>query len=186
VQLTASTRTQAVGLEELGLGLDAGPVADRLTGFTLNPVSLWRRTVGGGSEEDADPGPADARVNQGLEGLRKVSGQAPKNAAVVLKGSTVQVEKSSEGYQIADDAARVVRAHWLTGRVDLPESAQPPLIDTADAEKAVAEQAEPALSGPLTVRIGEAEVELTPGQFAPALSFVEKGGELVLSVDGRN
>jgi len=63
--------------------------------------------------------------------------------------------------------------------------AKQPQIDTADAEKVVAEQAEPAVSGPLTVKAGDSAVELTPAQFAPTLSFTEADGTLRLAVDGR-
>ncbi|WP_285617717.1 VanW family protein [Kineosporia sp. NBRC 101677] len=186
VVLTASEGKdeKATPVGDLGLSLDAGAVADRLTGFTVNPVSLWKKMAGGGAEE-ADPGLSDEAIEKGLDAFRKDSGEEPKNAKVSFEGTEPKVTPSTDGYEISDSAADVVRAGWLTGEVDVPVQPKAPAITTADAEKVLAEQAEPAVSGPLTVRVGSAEVELTPEQIAPLLGFKAKDGELDLTVDGK-
>ncbi|GAB6900907.1 VanW family protein [Kineosporia succinea] len=185
ITLTASGHEQAVRTTDLGLTLDAAAVADRLTGFTLNPARLWRQIAGGGGHEDAQPGLADGTVAEGLEAFGEKSAQAPKNATVVFDGTTPEVRESAEGYEISPDAPQQVRAGWLTGAVEVPVRAKAPEVDTAQAREVLTEQAEPAVSAALTVRVGGTDVELEPEQFAPSLSFAVKDGELTLAVDGK-
>ncbi|MCD5315238.1 VanW family protein [Kineosporia babensis] len=186
IVLTASEGKdeKATPIEDLGLTLNSEAVADRLTGFTVNPVALWKKMAGGGAEE-ADPSLSDESIEKGLDAFRKNSGEEPKNAKVSFDGTTPKVESSTDGYEIASGAAGVVRSGWLTGEVDVPVQPKTPEISTADAEKVVSEQAEPAVSAPLTVKVGKTEVELSPEQIVPALSFKAKDGELALNVNGK-
>ncbi|GLY28550.1 VanW family protein [Kineosporia sp. NBRC 101731] len=184
VTLTAAGHTQPVSPDDLGLTLDAAAVVDRLTGFTLNPATLWRRVAGGGAH-DADPELADPTVEQGLKVFAGNVAQAPVNASIIFDGTTPEVREAVPGHEIASSAVRRVRAHWLTGEVTVPVATRAPRVSTADARRALVDQAGPAVSGPLVVRVGGTGVELEPAQFVPSLAFAVKNGKPALTVDGK-
>ena len=60
-----------------------------------------------------------------------------------------------------------------------------PEIDEGDVRRAVEEVADPALSAPVTLRFGDAELPLPPARVARVLSLEPQAGELVPVVDER-
>jgi vancomycin resistance protein YoaR len=87
-------------------------------------------------------------------------------------------------------AADRVAAAYLDGitepepaRVELPTTPQEPDIGKADVSVAMNEFANPAVSGPVTIRLEDEEIVLRPQDFVPALSMVVEDGDLVPRLD---
>jgi vancomycin resistance protein YoaR len=110
------------------------------------------------------------------------------NASVTFeKGRPVLGEARAGSALDLDAAVGAVTRQWLGARspVALEVRDVAPAVTQAEAEIALREIAEPAVSGPLKVSVGSASVRLTPRQFAPALSLQPgPSGGLELLVDG--
>ena len=107
----------------------------------------------------------------------------PVDGAVRLKPKGVQVTDPVPGTAADPGVAReaFVSAYLDAedASVELPAAEVSPDIDSDDVERAVREFAEPALSGPVTLRFGDSVVTLKPRQYVPALRLVPEGGVLV-------
>ncbi|MBT0770429.1 VanW family protein [Kineosporia sp. J2-2] len=187
VLLTAAEgqHEQRVDVADLKVELDAEEVAGRLTGFTLNPVSLVRHMTGGKTVDPVPAGGSSDPVEAGLESFREKATRPAQDASITFDGTTPEVQASQEGYEVsATGAAAAVRGHWLTGTVEVPVEATAPRYDTAAAE-ALKTPAQTAVSAPLTIRVGETDVELQPSQYVSLLSTRDDDGELGLFIDGK-
>ena len=107
----------------------------------------------------------------------------PVEGAIRFKPKGIRVTDPVVGTELDTDGAReaLVAAYLdeddATAELSLTEAA--PDIDAGDIESARTEFADPAMSGPVTFRFGDAEVSLKPRQFVPALRLVPEDGELV-------
>ena len=82
--------------------------------------------------------------------------------------------------------ARAVAAAWpRRPEINAVVGAVEPTLAAAEIRRAVAAFARPAVSGPLTVKVGSLPIVLTPAKFASAVSLrPTPQGRLVPTVDG--
>jgi len=184
--VTAGERTGELDPAAAGLVLDAGATAEAAAGPAFHPVTLWRHVVGGG---DVDPvtDVDDAALAAALADLAAAVDVAPVEGAIAFADAVPTPTEAVAGEVLdAERAAAVVVDGWLTdpGPLALPVVVREPEVGAAEVERAMGELAAPAVSGPITVVVGEARVELSPAQFAPALSTAPVDGALQLAVDG--
>ncbi|MGJ9414240.1 VanW family protein [Aeromicrobium sp. CF4.19] len=86
----------------------------------------------------------------------------------------------------AEAAARTIRGSYLvqTEPVDVPTEAVEPAVDADGLADAMETIAEPAVSGPVVIEVGdEDEVELPVTAYAPALSVRVREGSMVPEID---
>ena len=107
----------------------------------------------------------------------------PVEGAIAFKPKGVQGHRSGRRHALDTDGARdALVAAYLDeddATAELPLTEAVPDIDAGDIESARTEFADPAVSGPVTFRFGDAEVSLKPRQFVRALRLVPEDGELV-------
>ncbi|MDO9456210.1 VanW family protein [Nocardioides sp.] len=186
IEVSVEDRTGEVDPAEAGLEVDyAASVAAVGGGRSWSPGTLWDHYVGGEDDTDAVVRVDDTALDAAVAELATGLGTDPVDGAVAFERGRVVVTDPVPGRGLEPDSTReALVASYLTGeRADLEITQLTPDIDDGDVEEAVTAFAEPALSGPVTLRIGSAGVRLRPRQYARALSLVATDGALVPTVD---
>jgi vancomycin resistance protein YoaR len=169
-----------------GLMFDAGATVDQITGFTFDPVRLWRQAFGGGEVTPvttADPhtlgaavtGVADALVIEAVDGT------------VVFVDNQAVATAPSDGVAVDEPAAaELLVAEWLTAPrpIELPALVTSPLIDQEAVDTALADVARPLAAAPVTVSVSGQLVELPVEVLTEAAAFVPTDDGLELQMDG--
>ncbi|MCW2816239.1 MAG: VanW family protein [Nocardioides sp.] len=185
IRVSLDGRTAKVDPAEAGLAVDlAASVEAAGSSRPWNPADLWQHFTGGDDVEPVvtvDEKALDATVADLTEGL----GTDPVDASVAFEDGRVVVTPAEPGRGLEPDATRdaLVAAYLGEGRADLDITTLQPDIDDSDAAEAVESFADPAVSGPVTLRVGSASVQLLPAQFSSALALEPRDGELVPTVD---
>ncbi len=99
----------------------------------------------------------------------KPTPREPKAGLVVRKADTVQAV--IDGYLVA------------RGPIDVPTAAVEPAVSADGLDQAMTEIAEPAVSGPVVIRVGEKKVNLPVSAYAPALVVRVEEDELQPDID---
>ncbi len=146
-----------------GLGVDAAATVDQVDGGA-SPADLWRGLFGGGEVEpvysvDKDQLAASLQQVAGTVNREPVDGGVTFDAGQAVAvpaqlGRTLDVQSAADA--IGDSFLRT------TDPVALPFEETTPTIDQADVDKAMAEFAQPAMSGPVTVVAGNQQAVLNP------------------------
>ena len=99
----------------------------------------------------------------------KPTARQPKAGLVVRKADTVRT---------------VIGAYLVArGPVDVPTAVVEPTVDANGLEEAMKTIGEPAVSGPVVIRVGEKRVNLPVSAYAPALVVLVKDNELKPEID---
>jgi vancomycin resistance protein YoaR len=180
-------RSADVDLGENGLAIDYAASVAAVSGQrSWAPDALWEHYAGG---DDADPVVTvdDQALAAAIADLSDGLGTDPVDGRVRFDAGKVAVTEPEPGRGIDPDGAReTLVASYLSGepaRLDVTTLA--PDIDDADVSEAVETFADPAMSGPVTLRIGTASLELTPRQYSRALSLEARDGALVPVADAK-
>ncbi len=191
----------------LGLSVDARASVAGLTEFTVDPRRVWDRLTSGTEHQGVvvvDAAAADRTLHEWAGQIDRPVTQA----LISFDGGTVQATAPQEGRRLDVPATRqAIAATWPSGTPGTSGSdvvagtsgsdvasgtsgtdVAAVLTGTAPAVsperfEAAKTVASTAVSGPLTVRSGQATGSLTPQALAPALSMATEGGDLVLRVD---
>lgn len=172
--------------EEAGLRFDAAATVDRLVGFTLSPTRLWSRFAGAGKATavvKVDPQVLELTV----EGLAPSFATPPKDGALTFADGKPKVEMSEEGAEVdVPAAAEKVAKDWLAGPrpLEFPSVAVEPEISDAEVARALEEDAEPLVAGPIKVQVDGQTATLEPTQLGDAASFQPDGTSLKFVLDG--
>ncbi len=95
--------------------------------------------------------------------------RAPKAGLVVRKGDTAQLVRDE--YLVQDEPAR------------LPTAVVEPAVDEEGLRRAMTEVAEPAVAAPVTIEVGEKEIDLPVTAYAPALTVEPVDGAMAPVID---
>ncbi|MEZ5092091.1 MAG: peptidoglycan binding domain-containing protein [Nocardioides sp.] len=170
---------------EAGLSVDIDASLDAAgPGTGWSPDWLWRYFTGGEDLEavvDVD----EPTMTAYLDELSGELGRPARDGSVTFHGTQVRVRQALSGSHIDADAARQALAdgYLHEAPVVLPVVDELPDIDQADVRAAVDDFANPAVSGPVTLRFGKTKVVLGPAEFTAALSLKPVDGELVPTAD---
>ncbi|WP_134765287.1 VanW family protein [Nocardioides sp. 1609] len=186
LQVSLGDRSDEIDPAEAGLSVDYdASVAAAGAERSWKPGRLWDYFTGG-DDVDAVVVVDEQALDAALTDLEAGLGEDPVDARVVFAGGEVSTTPAEPGRGLEPDSTRAaLAAAYLSGDpVDLEITPLEPDVTDAEAAEAVASFAEPALSGPVTLRFGSAGVRLAPADFADALSL-EPGddGTLVPAVD---
>ena len=132
-------------------------------------------------EVDYQPDIAKAKIKNVAERLD----EQPKEAAVEIYGSEVQVSDSAEGYKtnVPATVENVNRAvEDMTGDVEIVGKALKPEITTTEAEQA-AEKAKKATSGQLVLSAEGQQWTLSPADVGSTLDVKQENGELQVEIN---
>lgn len=168
---------------EIGLDVDvAGSVAAAGGGARWRPSVILAHFVGG-QELDAVLQVDDVRLSAALSRIDAQVAEPPRNGAIAFtRTDELRITDPRPG-RVLDRAQ--ARTALLAGYLhpdevlDLLLVPVAPDIDVDDVSRAMAEFAEPAVSGPVTVRLGKAQVRLRPEEFARTLQLRPRAGQLV-------
>jgi vancomycin resistance protein YoaR len=193
VQVTDDEKTYTVAPAESGLSIDIEATVDAVPGASANPVSLIRALFG---SVQVDPAPSvdRAAVEAAVTAIAAQADIEPVNGSVAFTDGVVATSPATTGrsVDVAAGADVIETAFFGTSgphelplpTIDLPTNDVEPAISDADVEQAVAEFAEPAMSGSVTIKAGNQTATLTPAMIGAALTMVPDDGVLTPALDG--
>jgi vancomycin resistance protein YoaR len=159
-----------------GLAIDTERSLEGLTGFTLNPATVWDKLTG---SYDA---PLLTRTDDDAL-TAYLTGLAPKVATAAKEGTltfpqgriTINLPVPGRTLDIAATKLALRRAFPAdtTARAAVRET--PPRISAEVIQQAASGFGAKAMSGPVTITSGTTTVRISPAEFAPALSVVHDG-----------
>ena len=193
VTLVVGNATDTLVPAESGVSVDARASVERLTGFTLNPLTLIGRLRG--ADVDAVTR-VDARsLTTALDARLDVLAVGASDAGVTLNGTTPVLVPGSIGTGLdVDSAVTTLSENWPLGRetIELPDGEARPAITDEEAQTLIDEVLIPLLSGNLTItaegtdvaaRASRATVALTPEQLAALTRIGTADGDITASLD---
>jgi vancomycin resistance protein YoaR len=183
IRLTDGERTIAVRPSSAGIALDVeASVREAGGGRTWNPVEMVDVLFGG---QDVD---AVLEIDQDVldRQLDEVAGrveQDPIQPSVTFAATgNTEVVRPADGVALDREATVTALTNaFVEGERngDLILIADEPDVDSAELDTALRELADPAVSGPIVLDLGDQTAPLRVPQFAPALSLQAQDGELV-------
>jgi vancomycin resistance protein YoaR len=187
VVVAAGDREVSWDADDVGLDVDIpASVAQVPVGRSWKPAHLWETFVGG---ESYDPVvvTVDGLLTDRLAELADEVGEEPVEGAVRFRRTGAEPTYPEAGTTLDVDASAeaVVSAYPSREVVELELVADEPEVSAGEVSRAMDEFANPAMSAPVTYRLGGRSVVLRPNRYAPALSMVVEEGRLVPQVDRR-
>ena len=185
VVLKSGDRSVQLAPARAGLSLDLGGTVAGLSGFSLAPADLWDHLTGGSDEPlrtSVDRGALEAA----LRGAGPQLGTTAVEGGITFRGGKVAVVEPVAGAALAvERTATTVADRWpAAGPIQATLDVTPPKVSAEEVTRANAEFATPAMSGPVTVAVGDRKFTVAPAAFAPALSMrPDASGRLAPLVD---
>ncbi len=168
-----------------GLTLDLPGTLAGLSGFTVDPSVIWNR-LSGRPERPLLVHVDQNRLSEALTAQAAKVRSAPVDGTVSFVGGKVVTTPAHNGLALhVDDAARKITQAWpRVQSVTADATVTEPKVTQAKLDAAVRTFATPAMSGPVTIVIGDKTAVVTPEQYAGALSMVpDATGALAPVVD---
>ena len=141
----------------------------------------------GGSQTDAVVVTDQAELDAAVAELAKDVDREPKDAKLSFDGAQVVQTKGKDGVVLdPDQAASAIESAFLgsAGPVELPAEVTEPEITTAEVAELATSYAEPAVSGPVTLKAGAAgSFKVTPSMIGDSITFVAADGTLKPQLD---
>lgn len=172
--------------QNIGLSLDVQRSIDEAGGTrSWNPVRIFGLVFG---EHDSAPAidVVDAKLSPALDSLGESINQDVVEAQITFKDAKPVPRKPKAGLVVdRDDTAKaIIDAYLVTDKpVNVVTAVVDPAVSAAGLEKVMTEFGEPAVSGPVTLNVGDKKVPLPPSAYAPALIVQVKDGALQPSID---
>jgi len=183
-----SATTYSVNPVEAGLSLDyAATVEQAGAGRSLAPARIWRALTGGSAVEPV-VAKDEAKLKAAIEKLAQQVNRPATEGTITFEGTKPVSHKPAEGLEL--DAAKatdvVVKAYpGGADAADLPVQVTQPQAGSDAISKAISEYAEPAMSGPIRLTVGDKSVSLSPSELAPALTVTVKDGKVTPSLNAK-
>ena len=176
---------QQVAPDNAGLAVDYAASVDEAGGAkSWRPDRLWDYFTGG---DDLDPVVTvdETAMSTLVDELAQGLGASPRDAAVRFVDGGTKVRKARAGAGLDPTATRdALLAAYLTDETaELTTTQVQPDIDDDDAQDALDDFANPALSSPVRLLFGDSPVRLSPSDYGDTLSLEPEGGKLVPAVD---
>ena len=184
-RVEAAGTTKKVDPAKAGLGVDVQATVDGLTGYTLDPATLWTRLTGGGETAPVltvDRTKLDAAVAKLVPKLEK----DPTEGSLEFRGTRPVVTAPVPGADIDPAAAAdTIAAQWFGAAdpVALPVSETAPAVAKEAFDDAATAQAEPLVSDDVTVTANDLSARLTPAVLAAHASFAVADGKVSMTLD---
>ena len=193
VTLVVGNATDTLVPAESGVSVDARASVERLTGFTLNPLTLIGRLRG--ADVDAVTR-VDARsLTTALDARLDVLAVGASDAGVTLNGTTPVLVPGSIGTGLdVDSAVTTLSENWPLGRetIELPDGEAKPAITDEEAQTLIDKVLTPLLSGDFTITVEGTDaaarawrptVVLMPEQLAELVRIGTADGDITASLD---
>lgn len=184
ITVTAGERSAQLEPAAAGLSLDLPGTVEKLSGFSLKPSHLWNHLTGGDAEPLKTSVDRD-KLEEAVKGIESTLDAEVVQGSITFPAGKPVVVKPVAGATLSVPAtADEVAARWpakdpIEAELDIVE----PDVSAEEVQRAAAEFAKPAMSGPVTVKVGARKFTLKPAQYAPALSMKAQDGKLTPVVD---
>ncbi len=178
VKLTAGGKTYAIRPSTAGLRVDVDATVDAAgAGRSLNPARVWN-VLTGGSPIDPVVVADEGKLKTTAKRLSEQVNQPATDGRITFEDAKARQHPPAEGIALdAEVAAEAIQDAFpyqgTPGTLKVKKSA--PKVDAEALAKAMKEYAEPAMSGPVKLTVGDHTVTLEPEQIAPSLSLTVKG-----------
>ncbi|NYI76023.1 VanW family protein [Nocardioides panzhihuensis] len=186
IDVAAGDSKTEVNPAEAGLSFDAeATIAKADAARSWSPVKLWKHFTGGGEIEPVIKAD-DKLLAKVAAKVSKRAGTPFKDGDVVIKRGKVKTTQPVAGEGVSNEALQSALAGQLLvegdRRADVSLEELTPDVDETDVKEAVDKVANPAVSGPITLKFEKTPVQLSPKEFGDAIRFDPKDGELQASV----
>ena len=192
VTLVVGDATDMLVPAESGVSVDARASVERLTGFTLNPLTLVERLRG--ADVDAVTRVDVYSLTTALDARLNILAVGATNAGVTLNGTRPVLSPATTGTGLdVDSAVATLSENWPLGRetIELPNGEAKPAVTDEEAQTLIDKVLTPLLSGNLTItaegtaadRALQPTVVLTPEQLAGLIRIGTAGGDITASLD---
>ncbi|HEV7147397.1 MAG TPA: VanW family protein [Pedococcus sp.] len=185
VEVMAGDKTISLDPVRAGLTLDLSATVHSLSQFSLLPADLWNHLTGG-TDVPLVKTVDRARLDSALASAAAPLNTAPVQGAVSFVDGTVRPVQPIAGSTLSvPQTAAQIAVRWpAMGPIQASVEATQPTVSAQEVARAMAEFANPAMSGPVTVMVGTKKFTVRPAAYAPALSMKADGsGQLVPVVD---
>lgn len=187
ISLTVPGREDPVEVvpSEAGFSVDAPGSLEGLTGFSLNPLTLWDRLIGS-VEAPLLTRVDDEVLTAALTELAPSVETKPTEGSITFPDGQVKVTPPVAGrtLDIAGTKLALRKAFPHTTTATAAIAPVEPKVSGEAVATAARDFGEKAMSGPITVVAGKATAQLQPEDFAPAVTMVPHGeGALVPKFD---
>ncbi|SHJ11426.1 Putative peptidoglycan binding domain-containing protein [Actinomyces denticolens] len=192
VTVTAGDKSAQITPADSGVSVDAGSSVGRLTGFTLNPLTIIDRL--GGDSVPAATSVDSAALTRSLNSHLGELSSGTVNAEISLQGTKPVVSPSRSGAGVDVEASvNGLSSDWPLGSptIALVEGTTSPAVTDEQAQSYADTVIAPVLSAPVTVTADGATtaapasgaLTLSPQQLAPMLRISSETGELSTTLD---
>ncbi len=184
VQVAATGSSFAIDPAAAGLRLDLPATVSGLSGFTLDPAIVWSRLTGRVERPvvaSIDRQRLAAAIAAAATGVER----APVDAALAFTGGQAVPTAAQPGLKVSvDDLTATIASGWpRVTTVSAPTTRIEPAIPQAALDTVLRDLVTPALSGPVTVVVGERSATLTTAEIAGLLTVTPEGGRLQATLD---
>nr|WP_255499416.1 VanW family protein [Aeromicrobium senzhongii] len=143
----------------------------------------------GGSDHDPQLRVDDTKLAAAVASVAETVDQPVVQAQITFPDAKPKARQPKPGNQVPqDEFAQTIRESWLTSEdpIRVPVAAVAPAVDRAGLERAMREIAQPAVSAPVTLKVGSSRADLPVTAYAPALSVVVRDGAMVPTIDAKD
>ncbi len=168
-----------------GLSLDIDGTLAEMSGFTLNPLHIWAHLTGGVHRPVLTRVDTD-KLTASVANQAKTVNTTAQDGAITFADGKVNVTPAVVGVEVKVDQLVEVIANGYprTPSVTAAVTKTEPTVTQAKVSAAVTGFAAPAMSGPISLVVGDKTAPLLPSQYAPALSMTpDAQGNLAPAVD---
>ncbi|NNG39144.1 hypothetical protein HJ588_07640 [Flexivirga sp. ID2601S] len=185
ITITAVGRDLTITPASSGISIDTSRGLDGLTGFSLNPRVVWQHLTGGGPHRNLPTTIDQGALQQAVAQAGAVIKGSPVNGSVKFLGGKVVTTPSTPGKGVDAGAVAKDIADGWPGRTSYPAdiSEQPPALTDGEIDRYVKSFADPAMSAPVTVAVGDKSAKLQPKEVSDLLSTSFDGTSLQPKVD---
>ncbi|MFL6090916.1 MAG: VanW family protein [Aeromicrobium sp.] len=172
ITVLSGGRTFVVDPAKAGLSVDVKASMQRAGGeHSLNPVRMVRLFVG---HVDAPlvVSANDKELSATVDSIATALDRPPVEPLVTFDGTRPVVRRPEPGALVdRDAAAKAIRSAYLVkDQVEVPVKPAKPAVGQAGLDTAMHQIVDPAISGPVTVHVGDQAIQLPVTAYTPALS----------------
>ena len=177
--------TLIVKPRQAGVWVNAQQTVEPLLHTSWNPLERFFG-IGGGKEVPAVIVVEDDKLERQMGAFDRLVATTPQESSLSVSGTQVDFVAGRQGRTVDASAARtaIVESILEPRRVqELPVIIEEPSVTVANADAANT-FAQAAVSGPVTVVVGQAITEIPADVIGDALTFNAEGGDYIATLDG--
>lgn len=187
VTLTAGDKSATIAPEDAGLSIDLDESVDDLTGFSLNPVKVVGHLTGGLTRSLATTVDESKLTAAVTKAASELAVQA-KDGTLSVTGGKVAVTEPVKGQALeVDKTVELVGKAWpRKAPLVAPVREVNPKVTGEELDRVRKEFADKAMSGPIAVKVGDKQFDLSAASLAPAITFkANSEGKLTPTFDDK-